>query len=225
MNFSGFEAYGWVFGRGILYTLSLSGVAIGIGILLTLMLYAAMTVRIPAIRLLVSGASEVVRLCPPLVVVIWLYYALPAFGFFAVPAEPAAAIALGLYFAVFGVDILRGTTASIPSPLWDTEVVHAKSRLHFYFNFVIPDLFRRTFPALNAQVVSTIKNSSLASVIAVPELTYTASLVATEVVRPFEVYSILALAYIVTLAPIVLILRWMETTSLVALEPGHDAHR
>lgn len=223
MNFSGLEAYLFIFLRGIGYTLLLSIASIGIGIVLTILIFAPLNSHFAPIRTIANLLSEAIRLCPPLVVLIWIYYAMPAVGLVALPAGPAAALALGLYFAVFGADILRGAIATIPSGLWDTEIVFAHSRWHFYRTFVVPDLFRRTFAAMNAQIVSTVKNTSLASVIAVPELTYTASLVATEVVRPFEVYSILAIGYILTIAPTVLAIRRAEKSKWVALEPGHVA--
>ena len=224
MNFSGLQIYLSVLLRGIGYTLLLSTASIIVGVLLTVSILGLMNSRFAAVRVAMNLTSEAVRLCPPLVVLIWVYYAMPALGLIALPAAPAATLALGLYFAVFGADILRGALATIPSPLWDTEVAFARSRWHFYWSFVVPDLFRRTFSAMNAQIVSTVKNTSLASIVAVPELTYVASLIATETVRPFEVYTILAASYICTIAPIVLAFRYAERSRWVALEPGHAPH-
>ena len=219
MNFAGFGPYLTVFLSGAAYTLLLSASSIIVGLALTALLYVLSNTRFRPVSIAIGALQEVIRLCPPLVVLLWLFYGLPGIGV-ALSPFAAATCALAVYFAVFGADILRAAAATIPAALLDTETTLARSRFHLLTCFTLPDLFRRTFPAMNAQVISAIKNSSLASVVGAPELTYIASLVATEFVRPFEVYTILGAAYVLTILPIVLLLRRLERATFVAMEPA-----
>ncbi len=96
-------------------------------------------------------------------------------------------------------------------------------RLTLLRRITIPEISRRSLPALNALSVGTLKMSSLASVIAVSELTYSAQWIITLRPKTLEVYTAVAVAYVVLIVPLVILLRYIEERPWCALNPvSHD---
>ena len=58
--------------------------------------------------------------------------------------------------------------------------------------------------------VTQLKNTSLVSIIAVPDLVYNATLINADTYRPLEVYTIVALIYFAILFPATLVARRFE---------------
>lgn len=218
------EQYFGVFVDGIAVTILLSIVSTGAGIVFTVLIFFLTNLKVRILTELMEFVVEAIRACPPVVVLIWIFYAMPAAGLPALAPFPAAVLALGIYFAAFGSEILRGAIRAVPNELADHELMTARSRIVLIITFYVPDLWRRTFSAFNAQLISTIKNTSLASIITVSEVTYRAQIVATEVVKPFEVYSLLALSYLTVIMPVVFVLRLLERTRWCSVNPAqHDS--
>ena len=65
-------------------------------------------------------------------------------------------------------------------------------------------------PSLSNSLISLIKDTSLVSVIAVPDLVYNATLINADTYRPLEVYTIVALIYFAILFPATLVARRFE---------------
>lgn len=70
------------------------------------------------------------------------------------------------------------------------------------YRVVLPQAARRMLPPFVNQSVLQIKNTSLLSVIAVPDLMYQAQLMVSETFRPLEIYTSLGIAYFAMLYPL-----------------------
>jgi polar amino acid transport system permease protein len=66
------------------------------------------------------------------------------------------------------------------------------------FHVRLPTMFRIVLPSLSNAYISLFKDTSLASVIAVPELTYGANWIYTNTFRIVEVYAVVTPLYLVT---------------------------
>ena len=75
---------------------------------------------------------------------------------------------------------------------------------------VLPQAIKRMIPALMNQSIIQFKNTSLVSIIAVPDLVYNATLINADTYRPLEVYTIVALIYFAILFPSTLVARRLE---------------
>lgn len=75
---------------------------------------------------------------------------------------------------------------------------------------ILPQAFKRMIPPLMNQSILQLKNTSLVSVLAVPDLVYQGQLIAHETYRPLEVYTVVALAYFVVLFPATLLVQHIE---------------
>jgi polar amino acid transport system permease protein len=87
------------------------------------------------------------------------------------------------------------------------------SRLQAIRYILIPQVLQRSWLPLMGQYITTYKFSTLASVIAVPEILHTANAIIAQTYRPLEIYSIVAFMFVITIMPLNLLLRRLQRVS------------
>lgn len=199
---------------GALLTIAVTVLALLFGVVLAVPLaLAQLSTQFP-IRVSANGVVEAIRALPPLVLLLAVHYLSPsALGLFPTPLVTTTFV-FTMVMAAFTSDVFRGAFQSIPKGLLDGARALGMDRRTLTKRVILPEIFRRSLAPINALTVSLLKMSSIASVIALPEITYRAQLVLAEELRPIEVYSVTALAYVIVVLPLVLILRRAETSSL-----------
>ncbi|GAB2469317.1 MAG: amino acid ABC transporter permease [Comamonas sp.] len=153
---------------------------------------------------------EVFRCTPVLVQLVWFYYALPVLTGIEMTAPVAAALCLSLYGGAFYSEIIRG--GIISTDVGQTEAGQAlgMTRGQVMRRVVLPQAFRKMVPPLVSQSIMQLKNTSLLSVLAVPDLLYQGQVIAHDTYRPLEVYTFIAVAYFIILFPITLWAKRLE---------------
>jgi polar amino acid transport system permease protein len=150
---------------------------------------------------------------PALVVLVWIYYSLPLlFSGFILDGQTCAILGLSLSLSAFVAEIVRSGINSIL--LGEIEVAYCTgmSKIEAIRYILIPQVFRKSWLPLMGQYITTYKFSTLASVIAVPEILHTANSIIAQTYRPIEIYSTVAIIFIVTIIPINLFLRKIQRT-------------
>lgn len=187
---------------GALYTIgftiltAISGLAVG-GLIALARLANARAVTIPLMAFI-----EIFRCTPVLVQLVWIYYALPILIGVELKPATAAFIALTLYGASFFAEIIRGGIASIDLGQWDAGRALGMRRGALLRRIVLPQALKRMIPPLVNQVVLQLKNTSLLSVLAVPDLLYQGQLITSATYKPLEVYTMIAVIYFIILFPL-----------------------
>jgi len=156
-------------------------------------------------RILVSpigGYVQLFRCTPLLIQIIWFYYALPVVINVEMPAWLAAGLGLVFYMGAFSAEIFRGGIMSIDKGQWQAARAIGMMPWQVMWRVVLPQATRRMLPPFVNQSVLQLKNTSLLSVVAVPDLMYQGSLIVSETFRPLEVYTSLAAVYFVILYPL-----------------------
>lgn len=101
--------------------------------------------------------------------------ALIAFGF-APPGQMdrmiAAVLTLGLYEGAYVAEIVRGGVESVPQGQWEASAALGFSSLDRLRLIILPQAGRAILPPLASQTISTFKDSALASLISLPDLTF-----------------------------------------------------
>jgi polar amino acid transport system permease protein len=148
-------------------------------------------------RRIVAAYIEFIRNQPLLLLVYLVFYGLPTIGGFKYSPTLSFIITMTVYSAAYLAEIFRSGLAAVPRGLLDAgkAVGLTPWQLLAYVRF--PTMFRVILPALGNQFVSLFKDTSFASVIAVPELTYAANWLSTNKFRIFEGYSVAAPMYLV----------------------------
>ncbi len=191
-----------IIGRGLLYTLLVSVLALIFGNVIGLIVAS---VRMSHQKIL-SGIAyvyiEFFRTTPALVQLIWIFYVVPILFNISLDPITAGVVALSLNAGAFLAEIFRGGIQAVPIGQRDASFVLGLSRVTMFWSIVFPQAVRTMLPATGNVFVSLVKDSSLLSVIAVPELTYQAQQLATSTFRPLEVYTLLAFTYFIVAFPL-----------------------
>ncbi|PWC91332.1 ABC transporter permease [Azospirillum sp. TSH100] len=194
--------YKGLIGVGVLYTLGFTiGTAVS-GLVVGCMIALARLSNMRIATAVVTGIIEIFRCTPVLVQLVWVYYALPILTGIELSPSVAAFITLTLYGASFFGEIIRGGIISVDMGQWDAGRALGMRRHQLMGGVILPQAFRRMVPPLVNQTVLQLKNTSLLSVLAVPDLLYQGQLITSASYRPLETYTMIAVIYFIILFPL-----------------------
>lgn len=157
-----------------------------------------------------TALLEIVRGVPLIVLLIWFYYAFPILTGIGISAPVAAAAALSLYASSYYGEIVRGGILSVPPGQTDAALSLGMTYNERMRRIVLPQAFRLMVPPFVNQTIINLKNTSLASVVTVAELTYQAQAISAATYRPLEIYSAAAVLYLVLVLPTSIFARRLE---------------
>jgi polar amino acid transport system permease protein len=156
------------------------------------------------------GLVEVFRCTPVLVQLVWCFYALPVLIGVEMSPSTAAALTLSMYGGSFYAEIIRGGIASIERGQWDAGRALGLKRLALMRLVIMPQALKRMVPPLVSQTILQLKNTSLVSVLAVPDLLYQGQLITSATYRPLETYTMVAVIYFLLLFPLTRLAQGLE---------------
>lgn len=178
---------------GFLMTMKISVVTLFLSIIFGGLVGLASVSRRVFLSDLAFAYVEGIRNIPLLVIVLLAYFGIGTL--FHLPRFPAAVIALTAFESTFFAEIIRGGIQSIPrGQMWagrSLGLSHGMAMRHI----ILPQAVRRVVPALAGQFVNLVKDSSLASVISLVELTLIGRQIMTATFAAFESYLAIALFY------------------------------
>lgn len=169
--------------------------------------------RIPGIAHLARLYVDFFRCTPALVQLVWLYYALPISFGFDLSAFSAAVVTLSLNMGAFLSEIFRAGIQSIDKGQREAAFVLGMSYWQSMQIVVLPQAIARVLPPIGSSMIVLVKDSSLASFIAVPEMTYQGQILQAATFRPVEVLTVVAVIYFVLNYPLTLVVRYLENRS------------
>ena len=167
------------------------GTALGLG-----RVYGPLWLRVPIVFYI-----DTQRAIPVLVVLVWFYFAVPILT--GVNFHPfwAALMALTLHIAAYVAEIVRAGIESIRPGQVRAALALGMSRAQVVRKVVLPQALVRMLPAFGSILSITIKDTAIATVIAVPELMKRAETLAGQSYRPIEIFSVVAIIYFIILFP------------------------
>jgi|TARA_B110000263_G_C15117862_1_gene422892 polar amino acid transport system permease protein len=195
---------------GLALSLELALVSIGIGMIIGLLLALAYVESGKTIRFFVASYVELIRNSPLLLLVYLIFYGIPSIGWFQYSATTSFIATLSIYSGAYLVEVFRSGLASVPEGLIDAGKAIGMKPWQRLISIRIPTMFRIVLPALSNTYISLFKDTSIASVIAVPELMYGAQWINFNTFRIIEVYTVITPMYLVTGYVILLSLRQIE---------------
>jgi polar amino acid transport system permease protein len=202
--------YERLFVTGAEITLAYTVGTILLGLLLGLLIGMARLSRSRLLNAPLVALVEAFRCTPLLVQIVWFYYALPVLVGVQIPATLAAVATLSLYTAAFYAEIFRGGIVSIEAGQWDAARALGLRWWPMMRLVVLPQAVRRMLPPFMNQSIIQLKNTSLVSTIAVPDLLYQGQLITADTYRPLETYTMVAVIYFVLLFPMTLLAQTYE---------------
>jgi polar amino acid transport system permease protein len=150
---------------------------------------------------------DVVRSIPILVIMVWTFFGLPLLlGLKDFPAFLAGVLALGIHSGVYIAEIVRGGLASVRVGQMHAALALGMSWPQAIGRIALPQAAIRMMPPINTRIVRNIKDSVLASTIAVQELFWAANLLEGETAKPFPIYTTLMVFYFLVIVVIARVL-------------------
>ena len=195
---------------GLALSLELALVSIGIGMIIGLLLALVYVESGKTIRFFVASYVELIRNSPLLLLVYLIFYGIPSIGWFQYSATTSFIVTLSIYSGAYLVEVFRSGLASVPEGLIDAGKAIGMKPWQRLISIRIPTMFRIVLPSLSNTYISLFKDTSIASVIAVPELMYGAQWINFNTFRIIEVYAVITPMYLVTGYVILLSLRQVE---------------
>jgi polar amino acid transport system permease protein len=164
--------------------------------------------RLRTVRWAAIAGIDFFRAIPPLVLLIFIYAGLPFAGLRPSPML-AVAIAFFLNTSSYYGEIYRAGIESVGQGQWDAARSTGLSGYQTLTYVVLPQAVRNVLPDLVSNTVEVVKLTSIASVVALPELLYSADM-ARSVTFNSSPIVLAAAIYLVMLWPIVRLISRLE---------------
>ena len=146
------------------------------------------------LKSIASAYIFIVRGTPLLLQLFIIYYGLTTI--IAIPPFPSAVIALGFHNGAYIAEIFRGSIESIPIGQMEAARSIGMSNRKAMQRIILPQAFKRAIPSLGNQFIIALKDSSLASTIAVPELLLRGRQLGSSSFKYMEMLIIVAIYYL-----------------------------
>jgi len=188
--------------HGVLITLALSLASGGTSLIAGFVL-ALLRIRGPRwLRPAIVFYIDSMRAIPVLVVLVWTFFALPIVAGVTMSPFAAALIGLTVHLAAYAAEIVRAGIESVRPGQTRAALALGMSRAQILRRIVLPQAIVRMLPAFGSLLSVTIKDTAIASVIAVPELMRQSETVAGQSFQPIEVFTFAMLLYFLMLYPV-----------------------
>jgi polar amino acid transport system permease protein len=155
--------------QGLWITLQLGAASIVAGLVLGLALAMARLYAPAPLRVLTRVYIDVFRSIPLLVLLIIVYYALPFVGLRLSPFASAMA-ALTLVSGAYTAEIFRAGIEAIPKGQFEASAALGLSGRQTMADVILPQAIRIVIPPLTNNSINVVKDTALASVVAMPDL-------------------------------------------------------
>ena len=183
-----------LFMKGLLITLKVSVASLVISFFLGLIFALFRRSHFEFLQDLESIYVWFFRNTPLLVIILLTYYGVGTI--FQMNRFWASVIALSLFEGAYMTEILRSGMEAVDKGEIEAARSLGMSEFQIFTTVIFPQAIRISLPPLIGQMVSLIKDSSLASVIALEELTMMGWQVGTRTLASFESYLIVAVLYV-----------------------------
>ncbi|MDH4984085.1 amino acid ABC transporter permease [Aminobacter anthyllidis] len=188
--------------NGLGMTLLISVIVIFVSNLLALPLAIYMQRPNGVFRRLIIAYSFFARAAPVLALLFALYYGLPRLGIY---LEPVPSALIGLIFAstAYNLEFLRSGFESVPAGQLDAAKALGLKPFAIHWKVMTPQAYRLAAPSLFSNAIQMVKGSSLASLVAIDELTAASTTIIAETYKAIEVLLVVSVFYLAIAAVII----------------------
>lgn len=161
---------------GLLVTIEVSIVSIILSFLFGALFGTVRFSNIPFLSRIVGLIVDVIRNLPLLLIIFFTYFALPQIGI-KFDIFWSAVVALTIFESAMLSEIFRAGLNAVPKGQMEAGLSTGLSYLQVMFAILIPQAFRSMIPAIVSQLISLVKDTSLAVIISLPEFTHNAKII------------------------------------------------
>lgn len=194
---------------GFFLTVGLAVLVVITGIAAGLMLAVLRSLGVRPLNWLIIFLVDLFRALPPLVIIVLIYFGLPALDL-SVGAFVATWASLSLVLMSFAEEIFWAGITAVPKGQWEAARSTGLTFLRALGWVVLPQAVRLTIPPLTNRTIAITKGTALGSVIGLAEILSQAQSAVSFSFNPSPLL-LGAAAYLVLFLPVVVLGRWIET--------------
>jgi polar amino acid transport system permease protein len=195
--------------HGMLITVELAALVILAGLVAGLALALIRSLGFKPVNLLIIFVVDLFRALPPLVIIVFIYFGLPAVNV-APSGFVSTWLSLTLVLMAFSEEIYWAGITSIARGQWEAARSTGLTYGQTLMSVVLPQALRITIPPLTNRTIAITKGTALGTVVAVSEILGMASSAVSNSYNPSPL-TLGAIAYLILFFPMVVFGRWLET--------------
>jgi polar amino acid transport system permease protein len=202
--------------RGALTTIEISCLSLVISTPLGFLWALVKMSNFALARTIMTGVINVVRGIPMIVVLFYIYFVMPDFGI-RLSSFQASVAGLSFAYSIYMAEIFRAGIEAVDHGQMEAALSLGMSRARAMWRAVLPQAFRTALPSYSNVLIMLLKDSAIASTIAVSEMTREGQLIAASTFQNMTVYTMVAVFYLAMSLPL------MKMTSVLERRFGkHD---
>lgn len=195
-----FAGWGPTIARGAWMTIEVALLSAVFGNVIGMLATAASLSPLRPVRALASGYITAIRGLPQLLLILLVYFGstvaltrllsmfFPATGNVEVPPYPAGVFALSLIFGGYAAEVYRGSLLALPQGQIEAAMAVGMSRFQVFTVVKLPQMMRFALPGLGNIWISTLKDTSLISIVGLSELMKASELATSDTRRALFFY-------------------------------------
>ena len=200
------ESFPKIFISGIVMTLPLALVSFIIAMLIAIVCAMVQYAKVPVMKYVVQFYIWIFRGTPMLVQLFIMYFGMQSIGV-RISAITAAIIVFSLNTGAYCAETIRGSIESVPQGQMEAGYCVGMSYMQIMMHIILPQAFRSAFPSLFNNLISLVKDTSLAANITVTEMFLVTQRITARTYEPLIMYLEVGCIYLVFCT----VLNWIQT--------------
>jgi polar amino acid transport system permease protein len=167
--------------------------------------------RVRVIRYCSEAVIQCVRGMPLIMVIFWMYFLYPGLMGRPMPESQTVILALTFFTSAYMSQIVKAGIAGIPKGQTEAAISTGLTHWQTMLHIILPQALRNMIPSFVNQFVSLIKDTSLAFIVGVSELTMVATQINNRsLIYPTEIFLFIAVIYFIFCYAFTTLSRWLE---------------
>jgi polar amino acid transport system permease protein len=202
--------------NGVVVTLGVCAASFVLAIIIGFVVAFMRLSRFRLLRFVGQIYVDLIRSTPILIQLVWVFYALPLLTGWSLTVIGAGILSLSLYAGAYLAEIFRSGINAVPEGQYEAARAIGLTDLQLWRRIVLPQAMTVVLPPIASTFISLVKDSSLLSVIGVPELMFQMLALNTTTFRALEIFTLGAGIYFVLTYPISLAMGFFYRRQLQA---------
>ena len=194
---------------GIKVTIPLTLASFAFSFLLGMILAIVQVANVSILKQAARIYIWIFRGTPLIVQLFIIFFGLPRVGI-TLEAFPAAVIAFGMNLGAYNAEVFRSAIQAVPQGQMEAAQMIGLNYPQTLIRIILPQAFPIAFPSLFNNLISLLKDTSLASSITVIELFTTAQQIAARTYEPFALYCEAAVIYLIFSTALTWLQSWLK---------------
>ncbi len=216
MEFDAIIQYIPLFIKAFWLTVKIGVLGIGLSFILGIITAFVMYFKIPFFNQVAKVYVELFRNTPLLVQLFFIYFGLPKIGL-SISAEVCGIMGLALLGGSYMAESIRSGLEAIPKSQNESAFALGLNKRQLFFKVILPQAFSISVPALVANVIFLLKETSVFSAISLMDLMFTAKDLIGLYYKTTECLLLLVIFYMIMLVPVSLMGSLIEKKARFAM--------